>query len=129
MLRRKREAERNRAKKAAALEAEREASRQKKYKKPKEFKTLAPRTYHEVYDPSALATQALKSKPMAAPKLERKELDERMFDPEWVAREQIAQQEIEKKKTRLAPMYNKGGYQYIDPNAPEEIVKNLGKKV
>lgn len=129
MLRRKREAERNRAKKAAELEASRAANKQRRYRPPKEFKQLSERKYHEVHDPAALATQALKSKPMAAPKLERKELDERMFDPEWVAREQIAQQEIERKKKQVAPLYNKAGYEYVGGVTDPTILKNLGKKL
>jgi hypothetical protein len=129
MLRRKREAERKRAEKAAALEAQRDANRQRKYKPPKEFKTLSVRKYHEVFDPSALAVQNLKSKPLDAPKLERKELDERMFDPAWVAREQAAQAETERKKKMVAPMANKMGYQYIGGIEDKDVIRDLGKKV
>lgn len=49
-------------------------------------------------------------------------------DIDLAERERTAQIEIQKKKKRVAPLFSKGGYQYIG-DAPPEIVKNLGKKI
>lgn len=47
-------------------------------------------------------------------------------DPEMVRREQLAQEEVERKKKRTAPLWNKGGYQYI----PDDMdLSTLGRKV
>ena len=48
-------------------------------------------------------------------------------DPELARREVRAREEIEKKKKQVAPLYSKGGYQYIG-NADPEIIRDLGKK-
>ena len=50
------------------------------------------------------------------------------YEGELAEREAAAQREIERKKKMVAPLYNKGGYQYVG-DASEEIIKNLGKKV
>ena len=47
-------------------------------------------------------------------------------DPEMALREAIAQEEIALKRQRTAPLFNKGGYQYI---SDEMDLKTLGKKV
>lgn len=54
--------------------------------------------------------------------------DAKYDEPELIERERLAQIEIENKKKRVAPLYSKGNYQYIG-DAPEEIIKNLGKKI
>lgn len=41
-------------------------------------------------------------------------------------RERIAQEEIEKKKKRVAPSFNKGPYQYI---TDETDLKTMGRKI
>ena len=51
---------------------------------------------------------------------ERKEMT-----PEMVLREEIAQAEIQKKKSRVAILYNKGGLQYI---SDEMDPKTFGRK-
>jgi hypothetical protein len=51
-----------------------------------------------------------------------------MTPEEYAIREAAAQLEIKRKKTQVAPMWNKGGYQYVG-DAPPEIIRNLGKKV
>jgi len=48
------------------------------------------------------------------------------IDPEMEKREMLAQKEIEHKKSRIAPHYNKGPYQFI---TDEIDLKTLGKKV
>lgn len=48
-----------------------------------------------------------------------------LIDP---VREQAAQKEIAAKRKRVAPMYSKGGYQYVG-DAPDEIIKGLGRKL
>lgn len=47
---------------------------------------------------------------------------------EWLRREAAAHAETERKKKMVAPLYNKGGYQYVG-DAPPEIIKTLGRKV
>jgi hypothetical protein len=44
----------------------------------------------------------------------------------WEERERAAAEEIERKKKRTAPLYNKGGYQYISDG---EDPTTLGRKV
>lgn len=51
-----------------------------------------------------------------------------IYEGEMADREAAAQKEIARKKTMVAPMYNKGGYQYIG-DVPPEIVKTLGRKI
>lgn len=46
-------------------------------------------------------------------------------DEELIERERIAQEEIERKKKQVAPMYSKGAYQYI---TSPELLHDLGKK-
>lgn len=47
------------------------------------------------------------------------------YTDEMLEREQKAQEEIERKKKRLAPHYSKGPYQYITDDTPLE---DLGRK-
>lgn len=47
-------------------------------------------------------------------------------DPEMAEREAIAQEEIAFKRTKIAPHYSKGPYQYISDDID---LKTLGKKV
>lgn len=47
------------------------------------------------------------------------------YEGEMAEREKRAQQEIARKKMSVAPLYNKGGYQYI---TPETDPKTLGRK-
>lgn len=51
-----------------------------------------------------------------------------VLDEDMLERERLANIEIEKKKKCVGLLYNKGTYGYIG-DAPEEIIKNLGKKV
>jgi len=53
--------------------------------------------------------------------LKRKKLSAIMM-----AREKKAQEEIERKKLRVAPLYNKGGYMYISDDTD---LTTLGRKV
>jgi hypothetical protein len=54
--------------------------------------------------------------------------DARYDDVELAERERIAQLEIERKKKCVAPICNKSGYYYVG-EFPDELVKNLGKKI
>lgn len=45
---------------------------------------------------------------------------------DWAARERIAQEEIEKKKKRIAPLFNKGGLQYITDDTD---LTTVGRKI
>lgn len=47
------------------------------------------------------------------------------YEGEMEEREREAQKEIERKKMRVAPMYNKGGYQYV---TDETDPSDLGRK-
>ena len=49
----------------------------------------------------------------------------RYDDEEMRERERLAQKEIKRKKMRVAPMYNKGGYQYV---TDETDPSDLGRK-
>lgn len=49
-----------------------------------------------------------------------------ILSPELQERERIAQQEIERKKLRVAPHYSKGAYQYITDGTD---LTTLGKKI
>lgn len=57
--------------------------------------------------------------------LSRSNIPKTMSEEEYQKREEAARQEIERKKTCIAPAYNKGAYQYI---ASEEMAKDAGKK-
>lgn len=48
------------------------------------------------------------------------------LSPEMLAREAVAQEEIKRKRKRVAPAYNKGGYQYITDDTDP---KTLGRKI
>jgi hypothetical protein len=47
----------------------------------------------------------------------------------WLEREAAAAVETERKKKMVAPMWNKGGYQYVGDDAPPEIIQGLGRKL
>lgn len=47
---------------------------------------------------------------------------------EFARREAVAKAEIARRKTMLAPLYNKGAYEYIGA-MPPSIIKNLGRKI
>lgn len=47
------------------------------------------------------------------------------YSGDMLEREQAAQEEIERKKRRVAPLYNKGGYQYV---TDETDLSDLGRK-
>ena len=51
------------------------------------------------------------------------------YSGEMAEREKKAQEEIERKKKRVAPMGNKMAYQYIGDNPDPEILKGLGRKL
>ena len=49
------------------------------------------------------------------------------YNKEMLKREKDAQKEAERRKSMIAPMYNKGAYQYIG-DAAEEVIEGLGRK-
>jgi len=49
------------------------------------------------------------------------------YGEEMFQREQKARKEAERRKKMIAPLYNKGAYQYIGDVA-EEVVRDLGRK-
>lgn len=87
---------------------------------------LKPRTYHEggwnVNDlPSCTAPYDKSKDPLF--------MTNGKYEGEMAEREAKAQAEIERKKTMVAPLYNKAGYEYIGGITDPAILKNLGRKV
>jgi len=78
---------------------------------------------------------------MRSPRAENKEIpslgigspigveNKKRYSGKMAEREKLAQEEIERKKKRVAPMGNKMAYQYIGENPPPEILRGLGRKL
>ncbi len=115
-----------RAENAAKREAEIEANTAKKRPK-KQFTELKPRESKYVITEGMQKAASGPSATMRAPSTVKHVVRE--VTPEWAAREKAAREEIERKKMRIAPICNKAGYTYIDPNAPPEIIQALGRKL
>ncbi|QYW02659.1 hypothetical protein CPT_Marzo_121 [Stenotrophomonas phage Marzo] len=90
-----------------------------KYKPDKSFKPLTTSPPRPIRQSDQYKSAAM---PAAKPVLPVR------YEGEMAEREAAAQREIERKKTMVAPMYSKGGYQYVG-DVPPEIVKTLGRKV
>lgn len=116
-----------REKNAAKREAEREANTARKFKPSKTFVEYVPKESKYVITDAMKRVANAPSVATTAPRHVKYQKVE--LTPEMAERERIAREELERKKKRMAPLYNKGGYQYVDPDAPSEIVKNLGRKV
>lgn len=95
----------------------------KKVAKP--FVPLKPRQYHD-------AGYSTKSFPSCASAYDKSRdplfASQTRYEGEMAEREQAARVEIERKKTMVAPICNKGGYQYIG-DVPVEVLVTLGRKV
>jgi len=93
-------------------------SKPKKRKKKDQFKSelvlTKPAAYRSI-DVNRLDTRAHHT---------YKKRDER-YTGELAERERLAQEELERKKTRVAPAYSKGAYQYI---SDETDLSDLGRK-
>ncbi len=122
-----------RAANAEKREAERKANVAKPFRKKREFVELKPRdTKYVITDAmkkAASAPSAAMPDPTGVVRIEGKKAKRNMGEDEYARREAEAQQEIKRKKKKVAPLYNKGGLQYIDDDAPKEIIHNLGRKV
>lgn len=110
--------------------AEKKANTARKPRKRREFVELKPREGKFVITE---AMQRTANAPSANPDYQcrditRAEVKSTMSEQEYVQREQAARVEIERKKKQVAPLYNKGGYQYVG-DAPPEIIETLGRKV
>jgi len=95
-------------------------------RKPKPFVTLKPRQYHDAgYNtrslPSCTSTYDKARDPLFA--------SAARYQGEMADREAAARVEIERKKTMVAPLHNKAGYEYIGGITDPTILKNLGRKV
>lgn len=89
-------------------------------KKKKEKSTLNVQRHAEHLDVALVAEQPKQAEA-------REIIHDEPFKMEgWEEREAQAQVEIEKKKKRVAPLYNKGGYQYV---TDETDTTTLGRKV
>jgi hypothetical protein len=98
-----------------------------KYKRP-EFSQFRPKESRLVYLEADLRASQCPSFDgfIVHPNLHTPQL--RYEDEEMMKRETAAQEEKKRKSKMVAPLYNKGGYQYVG-DAPPEIIKNLGRKV
>lgn len=98
-------------------------------KKPKKkpFTPLRPRSTKYVITEEMKKVASLPSGPTLNPRISSSVIS-LLEDEEYSKRESLAREEIERKKSMVAPLYNKGGYQYVG-DAPPEIIKNLGRKV
>jgi hypothetical protein len=118
---------------AAVREAERLANTQRRYKVP-DFTPLKPRPSRFVESEEMKQVRSIPSLGPNAKPARSSHVGPDTSDwsneelAEWRAREAAAQAEVERKKTMVAPLYNKGGYQYVG-DAPPEVVKTLGRKV
>lgn len=114
---------------AKALEREREKmlNVRPKYKAP-EFTDLKPRPSRFVETESMRHVKELPSLALK-PKVKTKVKKLVVRPRGWAAREAAAAIEIERKKKMVAPLFNKGGYQYVGDDAPPEIIQGLGRKL
>lgn len=97
-------------------------------------KELAPKSKEEVviitiptyeYDDPVQA-RSIPSAKAAKRKTQPSRIRDYSDNPELAAREALAQKEKERKKTRIAPAYSKGAYQYItDGMDPSELGRKL----
>lgn len=115
---------------AAKREAEKKVNTARKPRKRKEFVELKPRDSKfvitaEMERIAALPSLGVKGTVIA----KRKTVKPQMSEEDYAKREAAAKAEIERKKKQVAPLYNKGGYQYVGDDAPKEIIHNLGRKV
>lgn len=118
-----------RAANAEARAAEKKANTARAYRKPK-FTELKPKeSKYVITEGMKRAAEAPSADGYVKVGVRRKDPKIAMSRDEYDAREAEAQKEIKRKKTKVAPMWNKGGYQYVGDDAPPEIVKNLGRKV
>jgi hypothetical protein len=51
------------------------------------------------------------------------------YEGEMAEREAAANKESERRKTMVAPLYNKAGYEYIGGITDPTILRNLGRKI
>lgn len=133
---------RRRQKEAYALQrevraAERKASLTPKYKKPP-FTPLKPRESRLVETEEMARIRALPS--LGVQSIARGESVSDLTLPteydewtdaereDWMRRERAARSISDERKTQLAPLYNKGGYEFVGA-MPPEIIQNLGRKV
>lgn len=93
----------------------------------KAFVEMAPRESTRYQAPDTKQYPSLIDRYLAeqAPEAPKKQM---IYEGEMADREAAAQKEIARKKTMVAPMYNKGGYQYVG-DVPADIVKTLGRKI
>ncbi len=109
--------------------AERKANTARKPRRKPEFQLLVPRETKFVISEEMERAAKLPSAGVAEAGTVRVRKPKALFTPdEYQAREAKAKSETDRKKKMVAPLYNKGGYQYVG-DAPPEIIKNLGKKV
>lgn len=112
------------AKRQEALREQAAVSKLLKARPKTDNRELAVNTIPSLTYDDARSARSLPSAP-AAPKRTRKRADY-SDNPDMAAREVIAQEEKDRKRTRLAPAYNKGPVMYItDDTDPTE----LGRKI
>jgi hypothetical protein len=115
-----------RARRAEEREKERKAALPAKKQK-RVFTPLKPRPTKWVITESMERTASLPS--AIFQKRDNPQVIESQLQPEeYRVREEAAQKEIQRKKMMVAPLYNKGGYQFIG-DAPPEIIETRGSKI
>lgn len=118
-----------RAANAEARAAEKKANTARAYRKPK-FTELKPKeSKYVITEGMKRIAEAPSADGLARVGVRRKDPKLAMSREEYDEREAAAQKAIARKKRQVAPLYNKGGLQFVGDDAPPEIVKNLGRKV
>ena len=118
-----------RAANAEARAAEKKANTARAYRKPKFTEFKPKQSKYVITDGMKRVADAPSAEGLERIGVRRTDPKIAMPREEYEAREAEAQKEIKRKKTKVAPLYNKGGYQYVGDDAPPEIIKNLGRKV
>lgn len=113
---------------AAKREAERKENTVRTPRKKREFVELKPRESKFVITEGMAKVAALPSVQGTTLTLNKVEPLRMLPEEEYKQREAVAKAETERKKKQVAPMWNKGGLQYIG-DAPPEIIETLGRKV
>lgn len=114
---------------AAKREAERKENTVRTPRKKREFVELKPRESKFVITEGMAKVAALPSARGTTLTLDKIDRSKTILpEDEYKRREAAARAEIERKKKQIAPLWNKGGLQYIG-DAPPEIIETLGRKV
>lgn len=107
---------------------EKKANTARKPRKRRKFVDLKPRESRFVVTEEMARVASLPSASGSVIRKTSKAPKSVLTKEEYEQREALARAEIKRKSKNVAPMWNKGGYQYVG-DAPPEIIKTLGRKV